>query len=128
MLTARASKFVLSSKTSVPYKSDVCTQRSVGQRVKIKGETRSGGRASTMDESAKKLRFAYLRKLTGRLCSESPVPGRPVGRNLASVKLVCESGLDAETSPDGRSESAHVRVHARDSSDQEVLGVRLSQL
>jgi hypothetical protein len=57
MLTARASKFVLSSKTSVPYKSDVCTQRSVGQRVKIKGETRSGGRASTMDESAKKTTF-----------------------------------------------------------------------
>lgn len=119
MLTARASKFVLSSKTSVPYRSEVYER----------GERRGQQKASVSraHESTKRDR-AHLRKLTGRLCSERPVSSRPVGRNLASVKLVRESGLDAETSPDGRSESAHVRIHARDSRDQEVLKARLRQL
>ena len=98
--------------------------RSLRARRKTRSAKASMSRAN---ESTKRDR-AHLRKLTGRLCSKRPVSGRPVARHLASVELIGESGLDTETSPDGGSQSADVGVHTRDSSDQEVLKVRLRQL
>lgn len=119
---------MLSSKTSVPYKSDVCTQRNLCQQTESEGEGAVAVAERRERWKKRKRRFAHLRKLAGRLCAQCPVTSRPVARSLASVELVRESGLDTETSPDGRSESAHVRVHTRDSSNQEVLEVRSCQL